>query len=69
LEGGHAGEPAEFTIEAYNRLGDPLTQGGDPFKVTVKGISFSSTKIDSFQDLITLISLLKLLTTRMESIL
>jgi hypothetical protein len=36
LEGGEAHEPARFTIEARNCLGDPITSGGHPFSVTVK---------------------------------
>jgi len=36
LEGGEAHEPARFTIEARNCLGDPITSGGHPFLVTVK---------------------------------
>jgi len=36
LEGGEAHEPARFTIEARNCLGDPITSGGHPFMVSVK---------------------------------
>ena len=36
LEGGEAHEPALFTIEARNCLGDQITSGGHPFVVTVK---------------------------------
>eukprot|EP01114_Cavostelium_apophysatum_P014354 TRINITY_DN369_c0_g1_i1.p1 TRINITY_DN369_c0_g1~~TRINITY_DN369_c0_g1_i1.p1 ORF type:complete len:755 (+),score=260.59 TRINITY_DN369_c0_g1_i1:68-2332(+) len=37
LEGGIAGEPAPFTIASFNRLGQPLKDGGDKFEVKVKG--------------------------------
>jgi len=36
LEGGEAHEPAKFTIEARNCLGDKIPNGGHPFMVTVK---------------------------------
>jgi len=36
LEGGEAHEPARFTIEARNCLGDKITSGGHPFHVAVK---------------------------------
>eukprot|EP01123_Difflugia_compressa_P016275 TRINITY_DN999_c0_g1_i1.p1 TRINITY_DN999_c0_g1~~TRINITY_DN999_c0_g1_i1.p1 ORF type:complete len:746 (+),score=196.58 TRINITY_DN999_c0_g1_i1:57-2294(+) len=36
LEGGEAHKPAQFTIEARNKLGDRLHNGGHPFHVTVK---------------------------------
>jgi len=36
LEGGEAHEPAKFTIEARNCLGDKIPTGGHPFQVTVK---------------------------------
>jgi len=36
LEGGEAHEPARFTIEARNCLGDRITSGGHPFQVTIK---------------------------------
>jgi len=37
LEGATQGEPATFTIEARDRLGQRIKTGGDPFKVDVKG--------------------------------
>jgi filamin len=37
LEGAVQGEPANFTIEARDRLGQRINTGGDPFKVTVQG--------------------------------
>jgi filamin len=40
LEGAVVGEPAPFTIQSFNRLGQPLTgksAGGDPYKVVVQG--------------------------------
>jgi len=36
IERGEAHEPAKFTIEARNCLGDRITSGGHPFVVTVK---------------------------------
>jgi filamin len=36
LEGGEAHEPARFTIEARNCLGDRIPNGGHPFMVSVK---------------------------------
>jgi len=37
LEGGVQGQPAVFTIEARDRLGQRIKTGGDPFKVAVNG--------------------------------
>eukprot|EP00727_Mastigamoeba_balamuthi_P009936 m51a1_g5565 hypothetical protein (763) ;mRNA; r:591825-596024 len=37
VEGAQAGEPAPFTVQARNRIGDPITIGGHPFKSDVKG--------------------------------
>jgi filamin len=37
IERGVQGEPATFTIEAHDRLGQRIKTGGDPFKVDVKG--------------------------------
>jgi filamin len=37
LERGVQGEPGVFTIEAYDRLGQRIRTGGDPFQVAVKG--------------------------------
>eukprot|EP01097_Dermamoeba_algensis_P011897 TRINITY_DN938_c0_g1_i1.p1 TRINITY_DN938_c0_g1~~TRINITY_DN938_c0_g1_i1.p1 ORF type:complete len:1157 (+),score=374.89 TRINITY_DN938_c0_g1_i1:50-3472(+) len=38
LEPGNTPEaPAHFTIQARNKIGDPMKTGGDPFKVTVAG--------------------------------
>jgi len=36
LEGGEAHTPAEFYIEARNKLGEPIHNGGHPFAVSVK---------------------------------
>lgn len=37
VEGCQAGGPTNFQIQACNRLGDPITVGGHPFKADVKG--------------------------------
>jgi len=35
--GNQLGAPAKFTIEACNKFGDPMKDGGDPFQVKVDG--------------------------------
>jgi len=50
LEGGEAHNPAPFTIEARNCLGDPITSGGHPFIFTVKdphGAQIQSKCVDN----------------------
>eukprot|EP01089_Gocevia_fonbrunei_P013343 TRINITY_DN340_c0_g1_i1.p1 TRINITY_DN340_c0_g1~~TRINITY_DN340_c0_g1_i1.p1 ORF type:complete len:790 (-),score=281.46 TRINITY_DN340_c0_g1_i1:42-2333(-) len=37
LEGGQQGKPGVFTIHSVGPDGKPVSDGGDPFKVTVKG--------------------------------
>jgi filamin len=37
VEGGEAGDPLPFTVQARNRIGDPIAVGGHPFKADVKG--------------------------------
>jgi len=46
LEGGVVGEPATFTIEAFNKAGNRVTDGGDPFKVTVQGPHNAEVKVE-----------------------
>jgi hypothetical protein len=36
-EGNVINQPTHFTIQARNRIGDPMKTGGDPFKVSVVG--------------------------------
>lgn len=43
LKGGEANKPAVFTIKAKNKLGNPITEGGHPFKVNVDGPFEGST--------------------------
>jgi len=43
LKGGEANKPAVFTIKAKNRLGEPIKEGGHPFKVNVDGPFEGST--------------------------
>ncbi len=39
MEGGQATKPGEFTIHAVDPDGHPRNDGGDPFKVDIKGPS------------------------------
>jgi len=43
LQGGEANKPGVFTIKAKNRLGEPIKEGGHPFKVNVDGPYEGST--------------------------
>jgi len=46
LEGGVVGEPANFTIESFNKVGNRVTDGGDAFSVKVQGPHNKDVKVE-----------------------